>query len=334
MDTMTDEPNPDIPAGEPVDAVVRALRAAVSSVEAAVARMSSGAVGTGSNPAGSSAVEQVLELADAPGLGDVVAHHNALTRAVAIVDQAGALPTREWEAIADLGAPLATAVTRLRSRASVVLDSADAAEPGALDPGQRLGETLQLLVLVEDSLYLWHRLRLDNLRTDDPGALPGAIAEARGLLAEHFGHDGELLRRARRALARSAEGTAFELVRRLSSTRTVKGMLELRQDLDDFRGACRADAAGWLDDEDPAIAEALDEISSPVRIVGGALGVAIGGSAKAFGDRAAGVGASGVERIGRGIAKVGEARHRHDADADADVPSADIPGAAAPNETT
>ena len=54
MDTMTDEPNPaapDIPpagAGS-LDAIVRALRAAVSSVEAAVARVTAGPAGTGSS---------------------------------------------------------------------------------------------------------------------------------------------------------------------------------------------------------------------------------------------------------------------------------------------
>jgi len=306
MDTMTDEPNPAAPDVPPagagsLDAIVRALRAAVSSVEAAVARVTAGPAGTGS-----STVEQLLELADAPALGDVVAHHNELTRAVAIVDQTGALPAREWDAVAGFGAPLATAVSRLRDHATAVLDAADAAEAGALDPAQRLGETLQLLVLVEDSLNLWHRLRLEHLRTTEPAALPEAIGQARGLLAEHLDRDGELLRRARRALARFAQGTTLELVKRLSSTRTVKNLVDLREDLDDFRAACRADAAGWLDDEDPAVAEALDEISRPVRIVGGALGEAIGGSAKAIGDRAAGVGASGVERIeriGRGIAR-------------------------------
>ncbi len=332
MDVMT-EPNPDSagaasPGAESrdsssLDAVVRALRGAVPSVEAAVARVYAGPAG-----ADSDTVEQLLELAGAPGLGDVVAHHNALSRAVGIVDQTGALPPREWDAIAGLGAPLASAVTRLRTRAATVLDAADAAEPGALDPEQRLGETLQLLVLVEDCVNLWHRLRLDHLRTTDPEALPGAIGEARGLLADHFARDGELLRRARRALARSADGSALELVRRMSSARTVKNLIDLRQDLDDFRAACRADAAGWLDDEDPAVSAALEEISSPVRVVGGALGVAIGGSAKAFGDRAAGVGASGVERIGRGFAKVTEARHRHEGD------DADVSGIVAPNETT
>jgi hypothetical protein len=305
MDIMTDEPNLDVPAGDRLDAVVRALRAAVSSVEAAVARMSAAPVGAESN-----IVEQVLELAGAPDLGDVVARHNVLTRAVAIVDQTGGLPPREWEAVADLGAALAMAVMRLRSHATAILDAAAADEPDALRPEQRLGETLQLLVLVEDSLNLWHRLRLEHLRTTAPEALPDAIREARELLAEHLDRDGDLLRRARRELARFAGGTALEIVRRMSSARTKKNLLDLRQDLDDFRVACRADAAGWLDDEDPAVAEVLDEIASPVKFVGGALGEAIGGSAKAFGDRAAGVGASGVERIGRGIAKVTESRER------------------------
>src|SRR5690606_29612721 len=66
--------------------------------------------------------------------------------------------------------------------------------------------------------------------------------------------------------------TPIEVVRRLSSGRTTKVLAGLRQDFDDFRWACRADEAGWLDDEDPVIAEALDSMSSPLKAVGGVLG--------------------------------------------------------------
>ena len=86
MDPMTDEPNLEsgsaaAPRGDSLDTVVRALRAAVPSVEAAVARVYSSPVGTESHT-----VAELLAAAAVPDLGDVVATHNTLTRAVAIVE--------------------------------------------------------------------------------------------------------------------------------------------------------------------------------------------------------------------------------------------------------
>ncbi len=131
---------------------------------------------------------------------------------------------------------------------------------------------------------MWQRLCIEHARTAGPDELSRILSASRILLAEHFEQDGELLRRGRRALARLAEGTPLEVVRRLSSPRITRTLARLREDLEDFRAACRADAAGWLVDEDPEIADALDSIDSPLKSVGGALG--------------------------RGLAKVSDARHR------------------------
>jgi hypothetical protein len=282
---MNDLPNPDVSGAIPADAIVRALAGVVGSVEAAIVRL-------GGDDAEPDTVDKILAAAGAPDLGDVVAHHNTLTRAIAIVDHRGSLPEEEWGTIAELGPLLSVVVQRLRAYAVALLDPV---EPGITvsahvallltmaDEG-RFGETLQLLVLVEDAATMWQRLCIEHARTAGPDELSRILSASRILLAEHFEQDGELLRRGRRALARLAEGTPLEVVRRLSSPRITRTLARLREDLEDFRAACRADAAGWLVDEDPEIADALDSIDSPLKSVGGALG--------------------------RGLAKVSDARHR------------------------
>lgn len=250
------------------DSVVDALRGAVASVEAAIVRLEG-------EDAAPDTVESVLALVGAPALGDVVARHNALTRAAAIVDHRGTLPDPDWAPLADLGARLDDTVDRLQSHASALLDGAGADTPvqehleylHRIAVEERLGETLQLLVLVEDCLFLWHRVRIAREGSDRQ-----VVAAARSALARHFEGDADLLRRARRALARFAEGSPLEVVRRLSSSRATRVLSTLRHDLDDYRSAFRADEAGWLADEDPEVAEALDSIDSPLKAVGGALG--------------------------------------------------------------
>ncbi|UGQ57180.1 hypothetical protein LSF60_18100 [Rhodococcus pyridinivorans] len=267
---MADTSKPTAAVPTAPDAVLEALRGAVASVEAAVVRLEGDDAAPGT-------VDCVLDLAGAEPAGDIVATHNVLTRAASIADHTGGLPDRDWQSIADLGEVLARTVTRLRGHVSSSLDDLglDAAVGEHVELLQKvaveeaLGETLQLLVIVEDCLFLWHRVHLARTPDDE---LRDALTSARQVLADHFTQDAELLRRARAALARFAEGTPIEVVRRLSSGRTTKVLAGLRQDFDDFRWACRADEAGWLDDEDPVIAEALDSMSSPLKAVGGVLG--------------------------------------------------------------
>ncbi|MEE2035546.1 hypothetical protein, partial [Rhodococcus chondri] len=263
---MTHPIGPDVPATDPLHTIVRALRGAIASVEAAIVRLR----GEDVEP---DTVERVLALAQAPDLGDVVGHHNTLTRAVAIVDHTATLTDADWAPIADLGPLLTEAVTRLREHAGDLLDGVDpdatmaahVAYVQKIAADGLLGETLQLLVLVEDCLFMWQRLCLERARSTNPEALADVRGVARAVLADHFERDGDLLRRARRALARCAEGAPFEVVRRLSPGRTKRTLAQLRADLDDVRSACRADDAGWLADEAPEIADTLDSIDSPLK---------------------------------------------------------------------
>lgn len=275
MVIMTDAPNPDTTSAT-VDTVVRALRGAVASVEASIVRLEG-------DDAPPGMVARVLDLAGAPPVsysaGDIVATHNALTRAAGIVDHSGTVPDGDWVPLASLGPEASRAVAALRAHAAAALDSLDT-DTAAGEHVERLqtitveeylGETLHLLVLLEACLFLWHRVKIAWVDRDGQR---DALSAARSALAEHFDQDAVVLRRGRAALARLAEGTPIEVVRRLSSTRTTRVLAGLRADLDDVRWAFRADEAGWLDGEDPVVAEALDHIDSPLKTVGGVLGEA------------------------------------------------------------
>ncbi len=132
---MNDLPNPDVSGAIPADAIVRALAGVVGSVEAAIVRL-------GGDDAEPDTVDKILAAAGAPDLGDVVAHHNTLTRAIAIVDHRGSLPEEEWGTIAELGPLLSVVVQRLRAYAVALLDP--------VEPGITVSAHVALLLTMAD----------------------------------------------------------------------------------------------------------------------------------------------------------------------------------------
>ncbi|KOS53619.1 hypothetical protein [Rhodococcus rhodochrous] len=309
------------------DAVARALRDAIVSVEAAVARVHELSA-------------EIFELVGAPEGGDAVDHHNALTRVAGILDGTGRLRGADWESVRGLGDVLADRGERLRAHAGRVLDGL-AVDAPAQDRAaclqqavetDRLGETVQLLVLVEDSLNLWQQLRLEQVRATEPDRLEDARAAIGASLAGRVEGDVALLLRARARLASYAVHTPFELVRWLSSARVKRDIARLRADLDDVAAAFGSAAQRALEAEDPAVAENLAELGNPVRAVGGALGESartlgesartLSDSARTLGGRAVGAGTTGVGKLGRGLHRVAEPRRR---------PDGDVPLTAAPD---
>ncbi|AXY51333.1 hypothetical protein QM787_04725 [Rhodococcus ruber] len=322
---MTDDVHLEEP-GPADDAVARALRAAIVSVEAAVARVHELSA-------------EILELVGAPDGGDAVDHHNALTRVAGILDGTGRLRAADWESVRGLGDVLADRAERLHAHAGRLLDGL-AVDAPAQDrvaclqqavATDRLGETLQLLVLVEDSLNLWQRLRLEQVRTTEPDRLEHERAAIGTSLAGRVERDVALLLRARARLASYAGLTPFELVRWLSSARVKRDIARFRTDLDDVAAAFGSAAQRALEAEDPAVAENLVELGKPVRAAGGALGESartlgdsartlgdsartLGDSARTLGGRAVGAGTTGVGKLGRGLHRVAEPRRRPDGD--------------------
>ncbi|MCZ4080286.1 hypothetical protein O1W68_20265 [Rhodococcus sp. H36-A4] len=288
-------------------AVQIALQTAVQSVADAVERVQ----GT---------VDKILVLAEASRVGDVVGNHAALSRIAKVHGETGALPTADWESIAPLGPALEVGIERLREHAKRTVAGFDALKPvqdrasylkNAVGD-KRLGETLQLLVIAEQSLYLWQKMRIERVRVTEPEYLQTVVQSARGLLLEHFERDGDLLLHARGELASYAAIKPLEIIRWMSTNDLKRDMTSLRQDLDGFASARGSQVAGWIEHEDPSVGDALAEVGNRAK--------AVGGAAVAIGSKAADIGASGLGWVGRSLQNVAASRGKaNDSEAKASI---------------
>jgi len=294
-----------------------ALRTAIASVEAAVARVQ----GT---------VDKILVIASASRTGDVIGHHAVLARTVATLDSTGALPTADWNSIAGLGPELEVGVERLRNHIKRTLEGFDTSKPvqarasylQSAVQDDRLGESLQLLVIAEDSLYLWQQLRIARIEETEPRHLAAVLADARALLAEHLERDSALLLHARAELATYAAIRPLEIVRMLSKSKMKRDMRNLRRDLDDFANARRSQVMGWQEYEDPSVAEALAVVGNRAM----AIGEAVTGTAKGIAGGALDVGAAGIGSLGDQLQRVADTRRNHPAKAATTPPQSSLDG--------
>ncbi|MGG7100888.1 hypothetical protein [Rhodococcus sp. 24CO] len=273
-------------------AVQVALEVAIASVNESIARVEG-------------KVEQVLVLAQASRVGDVVGHFTTLDRLVTTLDEHGALPTADWESVAGLRPTLSVTIERLREHVKRTLTGFDATRPvqdradylrRAIEEN-RLGESLHLLVVSEQSLYLWQRLRIARVQATEPQHLQMVLDDARTVLAEHFERDGELLLHARSELSHFAKMHRLDGFRWGATHNLKHDIVKLKDDLDDFAQARGSQVMGWTDHESPSVVDALAEVGSRAASAGGAVAGAAG---KAIGAGVLGVG-SGIGWLGRGI---------------------------------
>ena len=273
-------------------AVQVALEVAIASVNESIARVEG-------------KVEQVLVLAQASRVGDVVGHFVTLDRLVTTLDEHGALPTADWESVAGLRPTLSVTIERLREHVKRTLAGFDATRPvqdradylrRAIEEN-RLGESLHLLVVSEQSLYLWQRLRIARVQATEPQHLQMVLDDARAVLAEHFERDGELLVHARSELSHFAKMQRLDGFRWGATHNLKHDIVKLKDDLDDFAQARGSQVMGWTEHESPSVVDALAEVGSRAASAGGAVAGAAG---KAIGAGVLGVG-SGLGWVGRGI---------------------------------
>ncbi|WP_032364438.1 hypothetical protein [Rhodococcoides fascians] len=281
-------------------AVQIALQTAVQSVTDAVERVQG-------------SVDKILLLAQAALVGDVVGNHAALSRIAKTHAETGALPTADWDSIASLGPALQVGIERLREHAKRTVAGFDASKPvqdrasylkNAVED-KRLGETLQLLVIAEQSLYLWQKMRIERVRATEPEHVQTVVDSASALLREHFERDGELLLHSRGALATYAAIKPLEIVRWMSTKDLKRDMTSLRKDLDEFANARGSQVAGWIEHEDPSVSDALAEVGNRAK--------AVGGAAVAIGSKAADIGAGGLGRLGNSLQNVAVRRGKKSA---------------------
>ena len=232
-------------------AVQLALTSAIAQVEDAVRRVQD-------------KVELVLEVARAQRAGDVLGNNLTISRMVESLERYGSLPDAYWDSVAVLGPALNVTVEQLRNHVSRILASFDDDLPVQQRAGKlrnaindnRLGDTLSLLVITEESLHKWQRLNLARVESTQPEQLLRAIDEARELVEHHLREDVDIYRNAKEILDRfgkskAIDGFRFNSVRELATQR-----LALRDELDNFAKARHHQVEAWEDFHIPSVLDA------------------------------------------------------------------------------
>ncbi|NLE82642.1 MAG: DUF4357 domain-containing protein [Rhodococcus sp.] len=272
-----------------------ALSSAIASVEKSVARVEG-------------KVERLLALAEASRAGDVRGHYVVLSRLTDGLDEGRPLTNTDWESVASLGPDLVVAVERLREHVTRTLKGFDVSKPiheradylrRAVEDN-RLGETLHLLVISEQSLYLWQRLRITRVQATEPQHLQAVLDDARSLLADSADQDRTLLHHARTHLSEYAHMNRLDGFRWGATHNLSHDIVQLRTDIDEFALARGRQVAEWVDSERPMITDALAEVGSRAVSAGGAAASAAG---RALGAGLSGVG-SGLGVVGRGVGQL------------------------------
>lgn len=280
-------------------AVQLALKSAIAEVEESVQRVEG-------------KVEEVLRLAHANRSGDVLGDRVTIDRMVAYLDRHGSFSDADWDAIAGIGPALNRTVEQLRHHADRTLRSFDPAKPiqdraefivNAVQNNQ-LGETLSLLVVAQESLFKWQRLRLARVEATQPEHVQQVLDDARDLLARQLAEDGALFQRARDILEAVAKTEAIDGLRFWSVSGLERSLPALRQDLDRFAKSRRAQMHEWSEFKAPSARDgasaAIDLVSNTatkgLEAASGAATLALGAANEGI-DRISGFFGGARERV-------------------------------------
>ena len=232
-----------------------ALRVAVEDVQNAVAKVEG-------------KVDELLARARSNDVGPVVAHHAVLAEMTATLDREGSLPNTDWDTVQHLGANVPGAIETLRRYVVAQIEVLDADAPAqdrarrlrrVLESGQ-IGLMLQLVVLAEDSYYLWQRLRLERVRVVEPDRLASVVDRANQQLAADLRRDREMVDLLHARLTAYATQRPLERLHPLAARDLQGNVTSLRQDLEDFAVARRVQLAGWSDFTRPTVSDAVREL--------------------------------------------------------------------------
>jgi hypothetical protein len=163
-----------------------ALRVAIKEVVAAVERVEG-------------KVDDVLELQRTARVGDVLGDRRMLAPLMDALEGRASLSATDWSTVAAMGAPILHSVETLRGYIRGTVEQEEigwfgrAGEAEGLARKELLHESIQLLVVAEDNLMMWHRLRLAHIQHTEPEHLAGAIADARKAIDRDRIEDEELV---------------------------------------------------------------------------------------------------------------------------------------------
>lgn len=232
-----------------------ALRVAIGEVQQAVERVEG-------------KVDDLVVLTKARTIAGVVGNHRLLAEYVDRMDRTGALPDVDWDTVAGLGPELAQGIEELRRYVRGHVEKRSHTR-GAKKRAEglrelldvvRLGEVLQLLVVAEDSHYLWQRLRIERSRTSDPAHVGEITMSANRLLREDLEADRDLVLGLQEWLIEYGKLRPLEIHRILSRNSLEADVPRLREAVDEFVDARRLQIVSWTDLERPTLEQVQAEV--------------------------------------------------------------------------
>jgi hypothetical protein len=129
----------------------------------------------------------------------------------------------------------------------------------------RFTEALALLVVAQQSLYLWQRLRLIHVQAREEEHLQDVIAEARRVLAGNEEADGELIAELFQVLSAYGALRPLEVHRFRSKRKLEEDVALLRSSFESFAAARNAQVSSWPDIQQPTIMDALGVLNDGAR---------------------------------------------------------------------
>jgi hypothetical protein len=124
----------------------------------------------------------------------------------------------------------------------------------------RIGQLLQLLVVAEDSLYLWQTVRIQRAQVSEPEHSPDVISSAKAQMRDDLKADGEVIKDLRKALISYGELRPLEVHGFRSRHRLQHDLERCRCDLDQFVEARRLQVEAWPDIRQPTLRDARQEL--------------------------------------------------------------------------
>jgi hypothetical protein len=114
-----------------------------------------------------------------------------------------------------------------------------------------IGEALQLLVIVEDSRYLWHRLAIERTAQANADQVDIVIATAKAHLRQDVVDDQAMLVRLHELLLRYGSRSDREILHFCSGSTMERSGRQLRDSFEAFRDARRLQIQSWEDPYQP-----------------------------------------------------------------------------------
>lgn len=195
--------------------VTIALTAAIKEVQEAVERVEE-------------KVDLLRDLLEAGREGEIIGANRALRRRAEHLGFDGAMSDADWHAIDGVGVQVEQQIEQLRSYIRKRLAAAEdegrkiSGRLEAVEIAKDVSETLALLLVAQDSLFLFQQLRVLRIKDTESEHVQAAIDESRTLLDQHFEEDADLVLRLRTLVAERVEVEALEMVRFLTAASIVR----------------------------------------------------------------------------------------------------------------